>query len=134
MRHVFWLVALAGGLLWGCDTLPGAPSLEGRPPVVSDLSFAPDSVDFNTLPSEQIRGDTALIPLSLAVTARDPDGRIARVAFVVRAPLNTTEPVATARWRRPARIATRARRRSGCIGRRWAPTRCWSMPWTTRSA
>jgi len=95
MRHVFWLLVLAGGLLWGCDALPGAPSLEGRPPVVSDLSFTPDSVDFNALPAEQIRADTALIPLSLAVTARDPDGRIARVAFVVRAPLNTTKPVAT---------------------------------------
>ncbi|MDQ7040008.1 MAG: hypothetical protein Q9M35_03615 [Rhodothermus sp.] len=95
MRPICWLLGLAGGLLWGCDTLPGAPSLNERPPVVSNLSFAPDSVDFNALPAEQVRGDTALIPLTIAVTARDPDGQVVQVAFVVRAPFSTTEPVAT---------------------------------------
>ncbi|SHK58977.1 hypothetical protein [Rhodothermus profundi] len=96
MRHLFfWLLGLAGGLLWGCDALPGAPSLEGRPPVVSELSFTPDSVDFNTLPPAQIQGDTAFIPLSIAVRAHDPDGQVVQVAFVVQAPLSTPEPVAT---------------------------------------
>lgn len=95
MRHFFWLLGLAGGLLGGCDSLPGAPSPEGRPPVVSDLSFRPDSIDFNSLPPERVLGDTALIPLTISVIARDPDGQVARVAFVIRALLHGVEPVAT---------------------------------------
>ncbi len=95
MGRLVWIMGLAGSLLWGCDTLPGAPSLEGRPPVVSNLSFSPDSVDVAALPPDQVQGEVALVPLSIAVTARDPDGFVEQVAFVVRAPLQATEPVAT---------------------------------------
>jgi hypothetical protein len=95
MGRLVWIMGLAGILFLGCDTLPGAPSLVGRPPVVSDFSFSPDSVDVAALPPDQVRGDIVLVPLSMAVTARDPDGSVEQVAFVVRAPLQTTEPVVT---------------------------------------
>jgi hypothetical protein len=77
----FALVALVGALV-GCDTAPGPQPLEGRPPLVSDFAFSPDSVYFDDVVAS---GDSAAVDLALSVRASDPDGgSISRVAYVVR--------------------------------------------------
>jgi len=84
-------------VLSGCDTLPEMATTDGRPPVVSDFSYSPTNVVLGQLPQEQVTGDLVRIPLSLQVTARDPDGDLKEVVYVVRSNFFGEDPVATGR-------------------------------------
>jgi len=68
----------------GCDSTPGVPGPFGAPPVISDFSFSPAYVDVATLPPEQRTDSMAIVPLSVEVTARDEDGDLAAVEFLVQ--------------------------------------------------
>lgn len=72
-------LAAALALLAGCDSVTDGQPLDGRPPVVSDLAFSPDSLDFDDV----LAGDSAAVELALSVRAADPDGLIDRVRYTV---------------------------------------------------
>jgi hypothetical protein len=93
------LVALAG-----CDSVPGPTSPEQRPPEVTNLRLAPDSIDVAALPDEQVQDSVARVPVAVTVDAADPDGQVARVFFTlepsrlrgaaIRVPLDSVAPQA----------------------------------------
>lgn len=78
-----------------CDSAPGPSDSNPRPPVVSDFSYAPQAVLVDQLPPSQIVDGKAQVSLSLRVSVRDEDGDLAGVQFLVQAPGNTDEPVAS---------------------------------------
>jgi len=83
-------------LLAGCDSAPGVLETTGTPPTVDAFEFTPDLVVFEELPEDQIIGDSiAVIIVSIGVTARDLDGDIDSVAYVVNTPFDDFEPLAT---------------------------------------
>ncbi|QXD14606.1 hypothetical protein GQ464_014390 [Rhodocaloribacter litoris] len=84
---------LFGLLLAGCDSVPGPPA-DTRPPLLSGFSFSPQRIVLEELPPGQIEGDLVRVPLELGVTARDEDGDLETVRFLVRPPLSSTEVVA----------------------------------------
>ncbi|RMH65889.1 MAG: hypothetical protein D6685_05470 [Bacteroidetes bacterium] len=71
----------------GCDTAPGPEPLDRRPPVLSDFAYAPREVDLGTLPPEQIVGGEVQVPITFSVVAQDPDGPVAEVTYLIKAPL-----------------------------------------------
>ncbi len=82
-------------LLAACDTAPGPAAPDGRAPIVTNFSFSPESVVFERLPPEQQGNGEARIPFQIEVDARDPDGRVAEVRYVVQSPVGGgTAPVA----------------------------------------
>lgn len=80
-------------LLAACDSAPGPVSLNERPPELSAFSFSPRNVVLEQLPPEQ--GDLVKVSLSVQVQARDVDGDLQQVSFVVQAPFIGAEAVAT---------------------------------------
>ncbi len=98
MRLLFVLatagLCLLGGVLAGCDSAPGPPSPDQRPPVLFDFDFSPRSVVFEQLPPDQVAGDLVRVPLELSVAARDLDGDLESVRFLVQPPFSGTETVA----------------------------------------
>lgn len=59
----------------GCDTAPGAQSLDPQPPRVADFGF-----DVAVVPPPDPLPDTlAAVQLDVALRASDPDGRVERV-------------------------------------------------------
>lgn len=95
MRFLFAGWPLVGALLLAaCDAAPGLPDAPGRAPLVTGLTITPDEVLRNTLPAEQIDGDTARVPVTFSVTATDPDDAISGVQAVVLSPTNSLRPVA----------------------------------------
>ncbi len=87
-------LCLLGGVLAGCDSAPGPPSPDERPPVLFDFDFSPRSVVFEQLPPDQIAGDLVRVPVELSVSARDADGDLETVRFLVQPPFSTSETVA----------------------------------------
>lgn len=96
MRSAFlWSLALLCGLpllLAACDAAPGLPPAKDAAPVLSDFTYAPDSLDVAGL-GEQVRDGVAEVPLELEVTARDPEGALREVGYIVRSPLPAAEPL-----------------------------------------
>ncbi len=69
--------------LGGCDTVP-APERNQQPPSVAGLQVVPDSINQSDLPPDQVGDSSAVVPLVIdSVRATDPDGSVARVAFVL---------------------------------------------------
>ena len=103
---VVLLVALAGGsLLLGCDQV--TRSEPGQRPSVSELELTPDSVNASQVPPDQVEDSVARVPLSIAATATDPDGRVERVVFTIEPSSSprgtasgTLEPEQGSRYRR----------------------------------
>jgi len=79
-------VALVLALAAGCDTAPGPEDASLRPPVVSDFTWAPGVVIVEELPEQDVQGGIASVTITAQVTARDPDGDLARVSWIVRGP------------------------------------------------
>lgn len=80
----FWLLIAALGMgmvVIGCDQVSRPDT--GHPPSVSRLEITPDSVDAATVPPRRVQDSTARIPLQIAATATDPDGRVERVVFTI---------------------------------------------------
>lgn len=81
----YTVAVLATGIFAGifslpaCDQAPG-PLGDGAPPALSDFVFSPHEF---IAPPDAGPGDAAVVPLSMEVTARDPDQDIASVYFVV---------------------------------------------------
>ncbi len=69
-----WALALSA-----CDQAPGPPDDTASPPELSDFSFSPHEF---IAPLGDDNAD-AVVPLSMEVTARDPDHDIVAVSFVV---------------------------------------------------
>lgn len=89
---------LSGGLLLGlaaCDAAPGIAPPASRPPVLSDFTYAPGAVALTDLPPEAFVGETARVPLSVAVTATDPDGPVEAVRYAVFPPQQNAQPLAS---------------------------------------
>ena len=80
--------------LAGCDSAPGLSGPEGEPPIISAFSFSPAFVDIATLPPEQRTDTTAIVPLSIEVSARDEDGDLLSVEFVVQSLVAGQPPLA----------------------------------------
>ena len=79
-----------------CDSAPGPAELNPRPPVLSDFSFSPGSVNPGQLPAGWQMGDDVVSgPVEVSVTARDPDGRVETVGVVVQSPNDPTQPLTT---------------------------------------
>lgn len=90
------ILTIGSAWLAGCDSAPGVLESVGVPPRLSSLVFSPDSVVFESLPPDEIVGDTvALVDLALSVTVRDNDGDVDSVLFVVNSPFDPFEPLAT---------------------------------------
>ncbi len=87
------MAVLAVSSLAGCDSAPGVDGPDGSPPVVSGFSFSPAFVDLATLPSEQQTDTTAIIPFSVQVAARDEDGDLESVNFVVQSLVAGEPPI-----------------------------------------
>jgi hypothetical protein len=96
VMRVFLLGLLGGAGLFcvACDTAPGPSDPDAHPPVVSDLSYAPQAVLVDQLPPSQIVNGAAQVSLSLQVSVRDEDGDLAAVQFVVQPPGLDSTPVA----------------------------------------
>lgn len=86
----FFLLVAAGALVAGCDSGPGPVDLDGRSPVVGDLSFTPIKV-FSSGTDETVEE-----PLTVLVDATDPDGDLETVFFIVQSPVPGAAPVGTA--------------------------------------
>jgi hypothetical protein len=86
------------GLLLGlaaCDSAPGPVDLNPRPPVLSDFSFGPEVVNTGQLPEGwQATDDGVSGPVTVSVTASDPDGTVDEVRYVVQSPTDPTQPLA----------------------------------------
>jgi len=89
LKRIFFLVA-AGALAVGCDSGPGPVDLDGRSPVVSDLSFTPIKV------FSAGTGETVEEQLIVQVDATDSDGDLETVFFIVQSPVPGGDPVGTA--------------------------------------
>ena len=70
-----------GSFLLGCDQVSRPEA--GQPPTISRLEVTPDSIRTADLPPEQVQDSVALVPLSIAATATDPDGTVERVVFTI---------------------------------------------------
>lgn len=82
--------------LAACDSTPGPATPLGSPPVLSNFSFSPDTVVFETLPPAQRVNDTlAQVTVDLRVRADDADGDVDSVLYAVQAPFNLLRPVRT---------------------------------------
>lgn len=90
--HAVLTAGIAGGLLVGCDPVPGPPSLNQQQPVVSALVVAPDTVRAADLPDDRVANGQALIDIAVEVTARDPDGAIDRVLVFVDPAYGVSSP------------------------------------------
>ena len=94
LKVALWACVLVSTLLIsGCDSVPGPESLDGRPPVLSDFTYSPTNIVLGQLPAEQVIGDLVRIPLTLQVTAEDPDGDLKDVMYVVRSNRTGEDPV-----------------------------------------
>ena len=91
------LLALLGSgiLLLACDEVSRPEP--GQRPTVSKVEVTPDSVNASDLPPEQVQDSVAQIPLTIAATATDPDGRVERVVFPI-------EPASNPRGTIPGRL------------------------------
>ncbi len=76
-------LAAIGALCIGCDSVPGTDPSDAVPPRITSFSFTPNDVDISALPPEQRTDSTALIPLSIQVTATDADGTVGAVVFIL---------------------------------------------------
>lgn len=81
----------------GCETVTEpAPVAAPAAPTLSDFSFAPDTVQFEALPPEQVAEDTlAKIPLELTVHASDANGCVQRVGYIIKAAFGSSDPQAS---------------------------------------
>lgn len=98
MRRVCWCAPILLGLLLSlaaCDSAPGPADLNPRPPVLSDFSFGPEVVNPGQLPEGwQATDDGVSGPVTVRVTASDPDGTVDEVRYVVQSPTDPTQPLA----------------------------------------
>ena len=86
---------LGGWLLWaGCDSAPGPAPADREPPVVAAFSYAPQVVDLETLPPDQLVEGRVRVPVDLAATVRDADGTVGQVRYLVKAPGQATTVMA----------------------------------------
>ncbi len=88
MSQSGWIRSLAAAaavavVCAGCDSVPDAGPFDGVPPQINSFTFAPNNIDISALPPEQRTDSTALIPLSIRVTASDPDGTVGAVVYVL---------------------------------------------------
>lgn len=65
----------------GCDSVPGQAPEALRPPSVFALQIVPDSVHGSDLDRD---GEQEAIPVALSAEAKDPDGEVDRVLFVLQ--------------------------------------------------
>ncbi|WP_263841767.1 hypothetical protein [Salinibacter sp.] len=76
------VLIVGGAALWGgCDTVP-APDRDQRRPSVANLQITPDSVHESDLSEGEIVDSLAQVTVDLSARATDPDGTVARVAFL----------------------------------------------------
>jgi hypothetical protein len=83
------LLSLALGLS-ACDAEPGAEPITETAPVVSALSFTPQ-----TLTSADVAEGLVQASVTLQVRVEDTDGDLARLSYLVRSPLPGAEAVAS---------------------------------------
>lgn len=86
-----FLLAAVGALVAGCDSGPGPVDLDGRSPVVDDLTFTPTTV------SSGGTDDVVQADLTVQVDASDADGDLETVFIIVQSPVPGADPVGTAR-------------------------------------
>ena len=76
------VLIVGGPALWGgCDMVP-APDRDQRRPSVANLQITPDSVHESDLSEGEIVDSLAQVTVDLSARATDPDGTVARVAFL----------------------------------------------------
>ena len=100
MKHLFfrsWFaaagaIALASVLLAACDSTPGPVPLDQQPPMVSDLTVAPETIRTAELPADRIADAQALVDVATTVRARDPDGTVARVLILIDPAYGSSAP------------------------------------------
>lgn len=90
-------VVLAGGLVWwsGCDSAPGPKTLDHRSPVVDELVYTPQHVELEDVPPGQIDDGEVQVMLDLSVAVRDPDSDVRTVTYLVKAPLEVDQTIAS---------------------------------------
>ena len=81
-------------VLAACDATPGPDALGGLPPELSDLAYTPTAVSLVAGDPYTVEDDVALVPLTLDVRARDADGAVQEVAYVVQTPDVGADPLA----------------------------------------
>lgn len=79
----FATVLLVGSMMVGCDQVSPGAQEQGTPPVVSELTLRPDSVNAAELPAEQAQDSLAEIAIAIVVRAKDSDGTVERVQFTI---------------------------------------------------
>lgn len=86
LKSVVPLVLLAA-IPVACDTAPGPTSLDNRPPLVSDLDYAPGVVDPGTGDGQvPVVDGSVVVSISVQVVAVDPDGQVADVLYTLESP------------------------------------------------
>jgi len=88
LLYVLVLALVLAGPGLGCDQ--GGADLEDRgpAPLVSGLVVRPDSVTAADVPPDRVQDSLAQIDLRLQAYARDPDGAVERVQFVIEPSTN----------------------------------------------
>lgn len=81
-----------GAFVLGCDQV-SAPT-EKRPPTVSQLVVAPDTLDAATLEPVPDRDSLVRDTVGISIRADDPDGEIERVTFIIEPALNPRGTIA----------------------------------------
>ena len=76
-----------------CDDAPGRPATGGRLPVVASVAASPTDVVVEDLPASDVTASTVRVTLSVDVTARDPEGALARVSYALYPLTNSALPL-----------------------------------------
>lgn len=95
VSRTFAVLVLLVAIGSGCDTAPGPEDGGLRPPVVSDLTYTPGAVLVDDLPPEDVSGGIASVNVVAEVVARDRDGDLDRVSWVIRGPEAGTSELAS---------------------------------------
>lgn len=84
------MLVAACAFVAACDQAPGPADEAGNPPVLSEFSFSPHVYSIGN----DAEGEDQSVPLTMEVTATDPDGDLETVSFVVQPPFGGAAPVA----------------------------------------
>lgn len=94
LKHTNHLILLFLVVTVGaCDSVPGASSVDQRPPQIEAFSLAPQRIVYALLDEEAIDGDSVTVALNLTVAVQASDIPVAQVTYAILSPDTTAAPI-----------------------------------------